>query len=111
MATARIAVDRDHKNKDGNREADWISVVAFRGTAIFFEKYFNKGQKVIVSGRLQVREYQNKNGENRTATEVVANNLYFAGDKEKTPAEPQQDFPPVYENGFTELEDGSDLPF
>jgi single-strand DNA-binding protein len=68
-----LAVDRDH-NRD---ETDFIDVVAWNGTAEFVSKYFRKGSMCIVSGRLQMRRYESKDGTNRTAYEIVADSVYF----------------------------------
>ena len=72
-----LAVDRDH-NRD---ETDFIDVVAWNGTAEFVSKYFRKGSMCIVSGRLQMRKYEAKDGTNRTAYEIVADNVYFGESK------------------------------
>ena len=76
-----IACDRDFGN-NGEKETDFVEVVCWRNTAEFVSKYFSKGRMAIVSGRLQVRKWQNKDGENRYSTEVVADNVYF-GDSKK----------------------------
>lgn len=73
-----LAVDRDFKNKEtGERSADFINVVAWRGTAEFVTRYFTKGRMAVVNGKLQVRKYTDKDGNNRYTTEVVAENVYF----------------------------------
>ena len=78
VTTFRIAVDRDFKNKQtGEKEADFITVVAWRGTAEFVARYFTKGRMVVVEGRLQIRPYTDREGNKRSATEVVAENIYF----------------------------------
>ncbi len=78
VTTFRIAVDRDFKNKEtGEREADFISIVAWRSTAEFVSKYFTKGRMAVVEGRLQVRNYTDRDGNKRYVTEVVADNVYF----------------------------------
>ena len=78
-----LAVDRDFADKQsGEKETDFIEVVAWRSTADFVSKYFSKGRMAVVSGRLQVRKWKNKDGENRYSTEVVAENVYF-GDSKK----------------------------
>ena len=78
VTTARIAVDRDCKNKQtGEKETDFINVVAFRQTAEFVSRYFTKGRMAVVEGRLQIRNYNDKEGNKRTAAEVVADNFYF----------------------------------
>lgn len=77
VATFTLAVDRGYKKG----EADFINCVAWRGTAEFVSKWFTKGQLVAVSGRLSTRTYQDKDGNNRTVTEVVADEAYFAESK------------------------------
>ena len=78
VVTFRIAVDRDRKNKEtGEREADFVTVVAWRSTAEFVSKYFSKGRMAVVEGRLQIRPYTDRDGNKRSATEVVADNIYF----------------------------------
>lgn len=78
VASFRIAVDRDFKNKQtGERETDWVNIVAWRNTAEFVSRYFAKGRMAVVEGRLQVRPYTDRDGNKRTATEVVAENVYF----------------------------------
>ena len=77
-----IAVDRNYQNTS-ERQADFINIVAWRQTAEFITKYFTKGKMIIVEGELQSRRYTDKNGNNRTVLEVVANQVQFAGDREK----------------------------
>lgn len=82
VASFRIAVDRDRKNKEtGDREADFINVTAWRNTADFVCERFAKGDMIVVSGRLQTRAYDDKDGNKRTATDVVAENIYFGSAK------------------------------
>lgn len=77
-----MACDRDFSDKQsGEKETDFIECVAWRQTGEFVNKYFTKGRMIVVSGRLQVRKWQNKNGENRYSTEVVADNCYFGDSK------------------------------
>ena len=86
-----LAVDRDYKPQDGERETDFIDVVAWRGTGEFVSKYFTKGRMAVVEGRLQVRDWTDKDGNKRRSTEVVADNVYFGDSKRPesgTPAEP-----------------------
>ena len=79
VATFRLAVDRDFKDKNtGERATDWIDVVAWRGTGEFVSRYFAKGRMAVVEGRLQMREWTDKEGNRRTTAEVVAENVYFA---------------------------------
>lgn len=78
VASFRLAVDRDFANKEtGEREADFIDVVAWRQTGEFVSQHFTKGRMAVVSGRLQIRSWTDKDGQKRTAAEVVADNVYF----------------------------------
>ena len=82
VATFNVAVDRDFKDKaTGQRATDWITCVAWRSTAEFVEKYFAKGSQVLVAGRLQMRDWTDKDGNKRISAEVQAENVYFAGTK------------------------------
>ena len=82
VATFRIAVDRDFGNREtGEREADFIDVVAWRQTGEFVSKYFAKGRMAVVSGRLQMRNWTDNQGNKRTNAEVVADNVYFGDSK------------------------------
>ena len=72
-----LAVDRDFKSQSGERETDFIDVVAWRSTAEFVSKYFTKGRMAVVEGRLQIRPWTDKDGNNRRSAEVVADNVYF----------------------------------
>lgn len=78
-----LAVDRDFKSQDGDRETDFIDVVAWRSTAEFVTKYFSKGRMAVVEGHLQIRDWTDKDGNKRRSAEVVADNVYF-GDSKKT---------------------------
>lgn len=77
----RIAVDRNFTDNSGKRQADFIAVVAWRGTAEIVCKHFRKGQMIALSGRIQTRNYEDKNGNKRTAVEVVADSVNFCGNK------------------------------
>ena len=78
VASFSLAVDRDYSPKDGGeRETDFIDCVAWRQTGEFVSKYFTKGSMIVVSGRLQVRSWTDKEGNKRRTAEVVAENLYF----------------------------------
>jgi single-strand DNA-binding protein len=84
-----IAVDRDFKDKQtGEKPTDFIDCVAWRSTADFVSKYLNKGRMVVVEGKLQVRDWMDKEGGKRKAYEVIADNVYFADSKKEsgTPA-------------------------
>ena len=90
VASCRIAVDRDRKNKEtGEREADFINVTAWRGLASFICQYFAKGDMIVVSGRLQSRNYEDKDGNKRTAYDVVAENIYFGASKKEGGSAPE----------------------
>ena len=77
-----LAVDRDFKSKSGEKETDFIDVVAWRNTAEFVSKHFTKGRMAVVEGRLQIRDYTDRDGNKRRAAEVIADNVYF-GDSKK----------------------------
>ena len=76
-----LAVDRDFKSQNGERETDFIDVVAWRATAEFVSKYFTKGRMAVVEGRLQLRDYTDRDGNKRRAAEVIADNVYFGDSK------------------------------
>lgn len=103
VASFTLACDRDFKSKNGERETDFIECVAWRNTAEFVAKYFQKGRMAIVEGRLQVRSWTDKDGNKRKTYEIVAGGVYF-GDSNK-PAN-------VSAPEYAEIEDdGDDLPF
>lgn len=114
VASVTLAVDRDFKSQDGSRETDFISVVAWRGTAEFTAKYFTKGRMAVVEGRLQMREWQDKDGNKRRNAEVIADNVYF-GDSRSDNSGHQAAKAPVNVDAedFAEVEDDMDdsLPF
>jgi single-strand DNA-binding protein len=84
VASFRIAVDRDFQPRDGgDRQADFIDVVAWRQTGEFVSKYFTKGSMAVVSGRLQMRDWTDRDGNKRTSAEVVADNVYFGDSKRR----------------------------
>ena len=76
-----LAVDRDFKAENGERETDFIPCVAWRGTAEFVQKYFSKGRMAVVAGRLQIRPWTDKDGNKRRSAEIVAENVYFGDSK------------------------------
>lgn len=80
VASFTIACDRDFGN-NGEKETDFVDVVAWRNTADFVSKYFSKGRMAVVSGRLQIRSYTDKDGNKRKVTEIVADNVYFGDSK------------------------------
>lgn len=99
VASFTVAVDRDIANKETNeRETDFIDCVAWRGTGEFVSKYFSKGSMAVVSGRLQIRNWTDKDGNKRRTAEVVADSVYFGDSKKDStsaPAAPVQDFQQV----------------
>ena len=105
VASLTLACDRDFKHKNGEKETDFIDVVVWGKTAEFAANYFTKGRMVIVEGRLQVRGWQDKDGNKRKSTEVVADRMYFGDSKQegKKQTAPSDD--------FEEIEDDGDLPF
>ena len=76
-----LACDRDFKSQSGDKETDFIEVVAWKNTAEFVSKYFTKGRMAVVEGRLQIRDWTDKEGNKRVTAEVVADNVYFADSK------------------------------
>ena len=121
VASFRLAVDRDFKDKNtGERQTDWIDVVAWRSTGEFVSRYFTKGRMAAVDGRLQIRDWTDKEGNKRRSAEVVADSVYFGdskrdGDSANTSSAHQAPVDygaPPGGDQFSELEDdGDDLPF
>ena len=87
VASFTLAVDRDYAAQGAERETDFVDIVAWRSTAEFVSKYFTKGRMAVVSGRLQIRNWQDKDGNKRRSAEVVANDVYF-GDSKRDGAAP-----------------------
>ena len=82
VASFTLAVDRDFKDKNtGERVTDWIDVVAWRQTGEFVSRYFTKGRVAVVEGRLQMRDWTDRDGNKRRSAEVVADNVYFGDSK------------------------------
>ncbi len=109
-----LAVDRDYAEKGAERETDFIECVAWRGTAEFVDKYFGRGQMAVVSGRLQIRDWEDKGGNRRRSAEVVADNVYFGEQKRDAGANgaPSYGVKPAPASVFAMLEDeDSQLPF
>lgn len=108
-----IAVERNHSN-GGERQTDFIDVVAWRKTAEFVNQYFHKGSMIIVEGSIQTRSYQDKNGNKRKAVEVVADNVQFGESKNSAQGNatpPQAAQTPQYEIHDISYGDSDDLPF
>ncbi len=100
-----LAVDRDYKGQDGEKETDFIDVVAWRSTAEYVAKYYTKGRMAVVDGRLQIREWLANDGSKRRNAEVVAENVYF-GDSNRG-----ADNGHSYQaGGFVELDESAELP-
>lgn len=111
VASFRLAVDRGYKSKDPKAQnTDFINVVSWRNTAEFVSRYFTKGRMMLVEGRLQMRDYTDKDGNRRTAAEVVTDNVYFCDSRKD---ESSADSGLLQESaGFSELaDDDGDLPF
>ena len=109
-----LAVERDFKTQGGERETDFIDVVAWRSTADLVAKYFTKGRMAVVEGRLQSRSWQDKEGNRRTAWEVIADSVYFGDSKKEGAAPAQQNYEYAAQSQqFGEIsdEDDGDLPF
>ncbi len=84
VASFTIACDRDFGGQNGQKETDFIDVTAWRNTAEFVSKYFAKGRIAVISGRLQIRSWTDKDGNKRKSAEVVADNVYFGDSKNTT---------------------------
>ena len=117
VAGFALAVDRDYKNADGTKETDFIEVVAWRSSAEFVSKYFANGRMAVVEGRLQIRDWQDKDGNKRRNAEVVADNVYFGDSKKEgdssggyKAAGKAVDVEPDT-GDFAEVEDEGDWPF
>ena len=91
VVTLNVAVKRDFKNKNGENETDWLTVVIWRQTAEMVAKYFKKGDPILIEGSIQTRKFQDKNGNNRTAFEIVANNVHFVESKKSANVDVQAD--------------------
>ena len=118
VASFTLAVDRDFSGKDGGeKETDFIDFVAWRNTAEYVAKYFTKGRMAVASGRLQIRNWTDKEGNKRRSAEVLADNVYFADSKPGSATGGDQnysasDIPVSAVQDFTAIEgDDSELPF
>ena len=83
VASFTLAVDRDYAAQGAEKETDFVDIVAWRNTAEFVSKYFAKGRMAVVTGRLQIRNWQDKEGNKRRSAEVVADNVYFGDSKRR----------------------------
>lgn len=127
VASFSLAVDRDYKNADGTKETDFIDVVAWRQSAEFVSMYFSKGRMAVVEGRLQLRDWTDKDGNKRRNAEVVVDNIYFGDSKRDGNTGPGNysapsgsygapdggySVPTPGPSGFAEIDDeDGDLPF
>ena len=131
VASFTIAVNRNHTKEDGTKETDFINIVVWNKRAENVKNYLDKGSKVGIVGRLQVRKYQNERGENRYVTEVVADEVEFLNSKksgldEKSPVKsednrtleekvnsnkPYEDFARDHQEEFNYVDDDNSLPF
>lgn len=122
VATFCIAVDRSYAKQGTERQTDFINIVAWESSANFVTRYFSKGSMIAVQGSIQTRNYEDKNGNKRTAFEVVAREISFCGSKAETgtgnynPAPTAAAAPaPTYQTAapsdFEEITDDEDLPF
>lgn len=104
VTSITLAVDRDFKGKNGEKETDFIDIVAWGNTAEFLCNYFSKGRMAVAEGRLQIRDWTDKDGGKRRSAEIVAERVYFADSK--------RDQETTAPQAFEELdEDDGDLPF
>lgn len=83
VASFSLAVDRDYKGQSGEKETDFVDIVAWRSTADFVSKFFTKGRMTVVEGRLQLRDWTDKDGGKRRSAEVVAEHVYFGDSKQR----------------------------
>ena len=128
VASFTIAVNRNHTKEDGTKDTDFINIVVWNKRAENVKNYLDKGSKVGISGRLQVRKYQNERGENRYVTEVVADEVEFLNSKkpEEKPVavqnnqtleekvnsnKPYEDFARDHQEEFNYVDDGEEYPF
>lgn len=112
-----VAVDRDFKSDNGEKETDFINCVAWRQTGEFVSKYFSKGRMAVVSGRLQIRSWTDKDGNKKNTAEIVADNVYFGDSKNESTSGytgfiPNDKIPEVPAQDFAVLDDeDAQLPF
>ncbi len=105
-----VACERDYPTKAGEREVDFIPCVAWRGTAEYIYRFFTKGQKIIIDGRLQTRKYMTQDGRNQTAFEILVDTAYF-GDSKNNIADSGKEIEDGDGDFFSQLPEGDDLPF
>lgn len=110
QSTFDVAVQRRYKGPDGKREADFLTVVAWRQTADFCNKYLSKGRKVCVEGSIQKRSYKAQDGSNRYVTEIIADNVEALSGQESRADNAYTENTDNEGNQFTEVQD-NELPF
>ena len=121
QCTFRIAVSRRFANQQGVRESDFFTIICWRQTADFAQRYFRKGMRVLVEGSIQNRSYDAQDGTKRYVTEIIADNLEFGGNKNDNNSAPRTDYsqptPPPEQHyakndagNFAEIDD-DELPF
>lgn len=106
-----VAVNRSYVKQGGERQTDFIDVVAWRNTAEFISKYFRKGQMIAVQGSIQTRSYQDKQGNKRKAVEVLVDKADFCGDKKTQPMPDFNGFSQGSADDFSTISDDKDMPF
>lgn len=106
-----LAIDRKYAKQGEERKTDFINIVAWRQRAEFICKYFTKGQLIALDGSIETSSYVDKNGNNRTAFEVVAENVYFTGDKRNSQQSGNENAYSEHANDFSEMPIDGDLPF
>lgn len=106
-----VAVDRSYVKEGEERQADFINVVAWRGTAEFVTRYFHKGSMIAVQGSIQTRKYEDKDGNKRVAVEILANNVSFCGSKSESKSDESTAAPVADINASFDEEDDEGLPF
>lgn len=117
VASFTLAVDRDFTNQDGSRDTDFIDCVAWKGTGEFVSRYFTKGRMAVVTGRLQLRDWTDREGNKRRNAEVVADSVYFGDSKKDPEAEyaaaekAGKSYQPAAAPVSVEADEDGDLPF
>ena len=101
VTSFNLAVDRDYTPKGQEKQTDFITVVAWRSTAEFITKYFHKGSLIALQGAVQTRQYQDKQGNKRTAFEVVADKVFFTGEKQDNQYKPEVNAPNAIDRELT----------
>lgn len=119
VCSFRIACDRDKQVAEGGQKADFIDITAWRKTAEFVSRYFVKGKPILIQGRLQIREWTDKEGKKRYSPEILANEVFFCGGDKVSAAPAQAPAPAGFAPApfeaappeFAELDSGEDLPW